>query len=143
MRKQQEERQKKKMRRKKRREYPWDIHYITDTGKHGMIDAHTHGLNDFNSPELQFVLSYPASIVGGILNEIGEMIRNGQEFSDGDIIRGISYLTCDIMLKQTTDVYGAPVLRIIIPDGSFRWPEDSDEYPYCEQYKSPYASKKN
>lgn len=105
----------------------------------GMCDAHTHGLNACGSLELQFVLDcYPPETIAWLLNGISRRICAGERFSDGDLIEGFTDDGASLRVFQTTDTEGKPILRIIVPDGDFRFPEESDEYPYCLQLMSPY-----
>ena len=131
--------------------YDWMIHIVADgtpcevCGEAhadqfygGMCDAHTHGLDKYGSLELQFVLAYPPESICYILNSVGENIRNGLMLEDGMTIDGLFEDGAKLKVFKTTAESGKPVFRLIMPDGEFRWPEDSDEYPYCLQYKSPY-----
>ena len=43
-----------------------------------------------------------------------------------------------VRLDLRKDHHGENVFRVVLPDGKFRMPEDSDEYPYNMQSKSPY-----
>ena len=53
--------------------FPWIIHAVKDhTLKRGMIDAHTHGLSNYGSLELQFVLDCDDGIIAYILNTVGK-----------------------------------------------------------------------
>ena len=118
--------------------YDWKIHIVDDMCLFpGMVDAHTHGLDKYDSPELQFVLSYPPEYIGGILNELGEKISAGEKLKDGDIVT-VSVLACELKIFKTEDCCGKPILRIIVPDGIYNWPEESTEYPYNMQLTSPY-----
>lgn len=116
----------------------WKIHCVAgEKLLPGMVDAHTHGLNKYNHLELQFVLAYPTKYIGAILNEIGKKISKGKKLKEGELIR-VSVLSCDLKVVKTTDAFDEPIFRIIIPDEKYKWPEDSEEYPYNMQLKSPY-----
>ena len=119
--------------------YAWEIHLVKDDGmKEGMCDAHTHGLNEFGSLEIQFVLSYPANMIGYILNEVGTRIKNGLVLEDGMLIEGVCDDEAKLKAYKTQDCFGEEIYRLIMPDGKFKYPEDSKEWPYNLQYESPY-----
>ena len=131
--------------------YDWTIHYVADevmceecgeftedVFRPGMADIHTHGLTKYESPELQIVLALPVEQAGWILNAVGEKIQKGLVLYNGMLLDWI----CDgVMLKafRTADCEGNAVFRIIIPDEKFRFPEDSTQHPYCDQYEDPYV----
>lgn len=126
----------------------WDIHLITNSEEEtafmaGMCDAHTHGLDKYGSLEIQFVLAYPTPMIGHILNEIGARVANGERLSDGSLLKGICDDEAELKVYETTDVFGEPILRIIMPDGEFKYPEESTEYPYNMQYENPYIGVEN
>lgn len=124
--------------------YPWKIHYVKDeTLRDGMCDAHTHGLDAFGSLEIQFVLDYPTEAIAYLLNEVGEAIRRGLILEDGIEIEGLCDDGAIIKVYETVDDLGDAIFRLIMPDKEFRYPEDSDEYPYNMQYDSPYLSMLN
>ena len=108
----------------------------------GMCDAHTHGLDEYGSPELQLVLDVEPSLIGYILNTVGDMVRDGLVLKDRMEIKGL--FEGDVGLKTffTKNVSGKRVCRLIIPDTQFKYPEESEEYPYNMQYDSPYKETK-
>lgn len=103
----------------------------------GMIDAHTLGLSEFGSPEIQFVLVCPHSMASAILKEVGRKIADGLTLEDGMCLSGLENLRSKVMVWETKDRNGEKVFRLIVADGegSFR----SGDWPYSEQYKSPYV----
>ena len=104
-----------------------------------MCDVHTHGMNKNGLVELQMVLEYPKEAIAYIVNTGSDRIISGEiAEKDGVIIEGIFEDGAKIRLNECIDAYGEKVFRIMIPDGKFRMPEDSDEYPYNLQDKSPY-----
>lgn len=126
-----------------KKEYSWTIHLVTEEPDKpifhpGMCDAHTHGLDKYGSKEIQFVLGFSPQNIGYILNTVGEMVRDGLKLHDGMYIENICADEAKIKVFETKDVFGDPVFRLIMPDGEFKYPEDSEEYPYNLQYISPY-----
>ena len=124
-------------------EITWKIHFVLEENvfKNGMCDAHTHGLDKYGHKELQFVLLYPIDDIGFILNTVGGWIADGRVLKDGDMIEGLTTDGAKLLVYETKDKFGDSVLRLIMPDGEFRYPEESTEYPYSEQYNSPYLNK--
>lgn len=114
----------------------WIVHYVgngiecAECGKiedcfpQYVCDAHTHGMNRYNHLEFQVIIAYGLQETGRLLNEMGFKVQNGQRFKDGDRISGL-YLDCDILIKQTCDCDGKPILRLVIPDKDNKLPEDS------------------
>jgi hypothetical protein len=59
-------------------------------------------------------------------------VQNGEKFKAGDMVSGI-FLDCDIRLDEFEEC-DRKVLRVIIPDGKNRFPEDpACDYPYSFQ----------
>lgn len=114
----------------------WIVHYVgngvpcDECGKvedcfpEYICDAHTHGMNKYGHLEFQVVIAYGLQETGRLLNEMGFKVMCGERFKDGDRISGL-YLDCDIIIKQTFDYYGKPILRLVIPDKENRLPTDS------------------
>ena len=70
--------------------------------------------------------------IGYILNTLGMRVQNGEKFKAGDMVSGI-FLDCDIRLDEFEEC-DRKVLRVIIPDGKNRFPEDPNcDYPYSFQ----------
>lgn len=105
----------------------------------GMCDAHTHGMEKKGFTELQMVLAYPDEYIAYIINTVADRIMSGKVVEeDGKIVENIFEDGAGVRLDRNVDSFGDDVFRIIIPDGKFRMPEDSDEYPYNLQDESPY-----
>ena len=67
-----------------------------------------------------------------ILNTLGMRVKNGERFKAGDMVSGI-FLDCDVRLDEFQEC-DRKVLRVIIPDGKNRFPEDpACDYPYSFQ----------
>jgi len=124
--------------------YEWVIHgignhYICDECRkagHGFFpqscNFHTHGMERYGHKDFQMVLAYPVGEICRILNTLGERVRDGERFKDGDLISGI-YLDCDVRVTEFEET-GRTVLRVIIPDKHNRFPEDPDcLFPYTVQ----------
>jgi hypothetical protein len=103
--------------------YGFYVHFIHD---HIPQDYHTHGLvESFNHLDVQIVLSIPNDIAMYILHSFVALLKKGDRFRDGDIVKGILANDYDIKLWQTVET-GRPVLRMLLPDKSGRFPDDSD-----------------
>ena len=116
----------------------WDIHIVL-SDRPGMCDAHTHGLDKYGSKEIQFVIFGPPEVIGGLLNEVGEAISKGLKLHDGMFLYGFCDDGAKLKVYETVDCFGEPIYRLIMPDAEFKYPEDSNEEPYCWQYESPYV----
>lgn len=96
-----------------------------------LCDNHTHGLTKYWNRELQLVLKLSNEETMYILNTIGKMMQKGARFQAGDLIAGV-YEDCMVRLDEFWDSGAGgrqkKILRVIIPDGKNRWPED----PKCE-----------
>lgn len=90
-------------------------------------NAHTHGMERYGHPDFQIVLSLPPREIGRILNTLGRRVQDGERFCHGRYVSGI-YADCDIRLDEFQET-GRDVLRVIIPDRHYRFPED----PQCEE----------
>lgn len=101
-------------------------------------DCHSHGIIERYGAkyEFQIVLAYPIHEVGYILNELGYRVRAGEIFQPGDLVEGI-FEDCPVRLDKFTDSNGRPILRVIIPDGDNRWPEDPKCNPTYQLQRLP------
>lgn len=113
------------------KEMNWIIHYVIDTiGPGGIINAHTHGMEQYKHYDFQVVLNFPKEHIAYLLNSMGKRVQNGEKFSPGDLVTGI-YEDCPIRLDLYRET-GRDVLRIIIPDRHNQFPES----PTCDpKYK--------
>ena len=132
----------------------WVFHYVTNNapcsicGKEEkafpkfICDAHTHGMYQYGHEEFQVVIDCGPQEVGRLLNAMGDEVKSGEKFKDGELVKGL-YLDCDVRLQEMPDTNGKPLLRLIIPDKQNRWPENAD-YPYnLQSFATPllYAMK--
>ena len=116
----------------------WIIHLVAngacdECGKEGTgflpyaCNAHTHGMEKYGHLDFQIVLSLPPREIARILNTLGCRVQDGERFCHGRYVSGI-YADCDIRLDEFQET-GRKVLRVIIPDRHYRFPED----PQCEE----------
>ena len=125
-------------------EIDWIIHmigngvYCAECGKvensfpEYICNAHTHGMAKYHHPDFQMVIHTKPELMGYVLNEFGIRVQSGQQFKAGDLVEGI-FLDCQVRLDEFEEC-GRKVLRVIIPDGKNRFPEDpACDYPYSFQ----------
>ena len=125
-------------------EIDWVIHFIgngvfcPDCGKiengfpHYICNAHTHGMEKYGHPDFQVVIHMSTQNIGYVLNLLGLRVQAGERFSAGDLVRGI-FEDCPVRLDAFEET-GRQVLRVVIPDGKNRFPEDPNcDYPYSFQ----------
>ena len=125
-------------------EIDWVIHmignsvYCAECGKventfpEYICNAHTHGMGKYGHLDFQMVIHTDPKLMGYVLNEFGLRVQSGQQFKAGDMVEGI-FLDCSVRLDEF-DECGRKVLRVIIPDGKNRFPEDpACDYPYSFQ----------
>lgn len=124
----------------------WIIHFVADSACHlcgdnhshfkpNLCNYHTHGMRElYNHPEFQIVLNIDFNAAGYLLNSLGLLVKEGRRFKAGETVSGIGL--CDLTLFEAVD-NGKPVLRVILPDPSYRLPNDENcDYPYNLQYLS-------
>ena len=104
----------------------WMIHQVFD--EHS-ADYHTHGLNKYNSLELEINLPIEKELAMYILNEIGlEMANKKRELKDGDIIEEIVNVKLAVVKTRgvRSDAHKGEesVFRIILPDENLKFPWD-------------------
>lgn len=121
----------------------WEIHYVSNSApciREGRVeksfpehicDAHTHGMNRYGHLEFQVVIDYGPRNIGYLLNTMGYRVKAGETFRNGDLVKGL-LKNYDVQIRQMTDSTGEPVLRLVIPDKQYRWPENA-EPPYQYQ----------
>ena len=105
-------------------------------------NCHTHGMERYNHPDFQLVLSLPDEEIGRILNTLGLRVQDGERFHNGDLVEGI-YLDCPVRLQEFAEC-DRTILRVVIPDKHNRFPEDTNcEYPYTLQiFDTEFLSRK-
>ena len=82
--------------------------------------------------DFQMVLQASQQEICYVLNTLGNRVRAGEKFHEGDLVYGI-YEDCPIRLDAFQEC-DRTVLRVIIPDGQNRFPEDKHcKYPYSLQ----------
>jgi len=112
------------------KKYDWNIHYVIDSrGPGGIVNSHTHGMEEYDHLDFQLVLNVKQEEIGRLLNTMGLRVQNGEKFKAGDMVKDL-YLDCDVRLDLFYET-GRSVLRLIVPDANNFFPED----PKC---KEPY-----
>lgn len=97
-----------------------------------ICNAHTHGMENYGHPDFQLVIHMPQEDMKYILNTFGLRVQAGERFKAGDLVEGI-FLDCSVRLDEAWES-GRKVLRVVIPDGKNRFPEDAGcVYPYSFQ----------
>ena len=105
---------------------------VENTFPEYICNAHTHGMGKYGHLDFQMVIHTNPKLMGYVLNEFGLRVQSGQQFKAGDMVEGI-FLDCPVRLDEF-DECGRKVLRVIIPDGKNRFPEDpACDYPYSFQ----------
>ena len=127
----------------KKAKVDWYIHYlangtlcscgrIENSFPECLCNAHTHGMNKYNHKDFQIVLDTDAETIGYLLNTMGLRVQAGERFSNGDIVSGL-FEDCDVRLLEVPEG-DRTVLRLVIPDGKNRFPDDhACDYPYNQQ----------
>lgn len=129
---------------KKKNQVDWIIHLVANGEaceccgevENGFLDyacnAHTHGMEKYNHPDFQMVLRYSNEDICSILNELGLRVQAGERFHAGQYVSGI-FTDCDVRLDEFEET-GRTVLRVMIPDGKNRFPDDkSCDAPFTLQ----------
>lgn len=122
----------------------WIIHLVAngvvceDCGKvencfpEYICNAHTHGMDKYDHMDFQMVLQIPREDICYILNTFGKRVQAGEQFHAGEMVTGI-FQDCPVRLDAFQEC-NRTVLRVIIPDGDNRFPEDPEcKYPYSFQ----------
>ncbi|EQB4340873.1 DUF4262 domain-containing protein [Clostridium botulinum] len=116
------------------KEPTWIIHGVCDKDKDTVV-YHTHGLEEYNSLELELNLSLEQKQAMRFLNLIGLKIANGIGFKDGDSDNSI--FNCEVFFKEVDGIYrngNRRMLRVILPDPNFKFPwENGCAEPYKSQ----------
>ncbi len=97
-----------------------------------ICNAHTHGMARYDHMDFQMVLQASPQIIGYVLNTLGARVRSSERFKAGDMVDRI-FEDCQVRLDEFQEC-NRTVLRVIIPDGQNRFPEDKHrKYPYSFQ----------
>ncbi|MDR0287809.1 MAG: DUF4262 domain-containing protein [Clostridiales bacterium] len=114
---------------KAKKEVDWIIHMVI--GEYcpgGIINSHTHGMEQYKHPNFQLVLPLNKEQIMMILNTICLEVQDGRRFCPGKYSGEI--FSCDFRLEIYRET-GPDLLRLIFPDPKMWFPED----PLCE---APY-----
>lgn len=101
----------------------WTIHAVNDPDNDRQSNIHTHGMVQYDHPDIQLSLYIDPFSGGQILNLIGEMIFNGRKFQDGDYIEDVFQTKAPVYIMNAEET-GRGVLRVIIPDDNGYYPWD-------------------
>ena len=92
---------------------------------------HTIGMERYDHPDFQLVLNCDMGTACTILNTFGDYVRAGRRFNSDECVSDI--FNCDVHIK-TFKHNGRNVLRVIIPDGNFIYPDEEECDPgFCFQ----------
>lgn len=109
------------MKENKESEVTWVIHMVSD--KDTPMTYHTHGLDDYDSLELEINLNIEPKLAKYILNDIGLKIKDGLRLSDHYVLTEV--VTIPLVVRRTKAVHSdTMVYRIIIPDHNHNNPWD-------------------
>ena len=110
------------------KDYTWIIHLVEgDFYRPCLCNAHTHGMGEFGHPDFQIVMNVGPELIGYILNELGDRVRNGEIFYPGNTVTDVIEEPFTLRLASFEET-GRSVLRVLIPDENGRFPED----PECD-----------
>ena len=119
----------------------WIIHGVLDNGsfKPYRCDFHTHGLDKYDSKELQLTIAINPQTACFTINSIGLLIRNGEKFQAGDKIFGLyDDPEMSIGFIDAKDSAYKDVLRICLPDKNGKVFPNEAEGIFKEQGTDPY-----
>lgn len=105
----------------------WFVGYYPCLGPFGFRNSYTIGMAKYGHLEFQMLLNMHTDMIKYTLNTLGCRVRDGEVFVEGQIITDL-FDGANARLDKAVEG-GRPVLRVIIPDPQFRWPED----PLCEE----------
>lgn len=104
------------------KKFDWEIHNVVDNP----ISFHTHGLDKYDSLEIEIVLPLHLKEGASFCNCIGAAIAEGLKIEDGLMVEGLFNLP--IYFFKTMPIHGdKEVFRAIFPDenGFFPWEEEN------------------
>ena len=111
----------------------WVIHMVVgDYGLGGIVNSHTHGMDNYNHMDFQLVLPLGKEQTMSLLNTICFEVQNGKRFAPG-YYQSETVYSCAFRLELFCET-GRSVLRLIFPDPNMYFPEEFDcEHPYKYQ----------
>lgn len=113
----------------------WIIHFVIPDENNipNSINAHTHGLEGHNHPELMTVLALDSEVSGAIMNNLGLRILDGERFDEEKIYTNIIQNELPVKIVKAV-VSGHENCVIIFPDEDGKLPGDEGcKYPYSKQ----------
>jgi len=93
----------------------WLIHFVTEPDGLGLVNVHTHNIDNFlGHPDFQIVYPLEPNVAGGILHGLVDKIKEGSKFKEGDEANGIlKGMPVGFMAVKEGNRF---VLRVILPD---------------------------
>lgn len=106
-------------------QYGYVIHYVfpEEGSDEVLLDCHTHGLKEnFNHIDLQIVLPIPTEVIGGIIHQMTESIKEGESFEN--LVMSERVIRDYPVQLVKIDTGDREVLRIVLPDVNGKFPGD-------------------
>lgn len=115
------------------------VHVVFDDK--GSINAHTHGLENFDHLNFQVVVPLPENVLNGIFVGLVDLVKSGEKFKHNQKVDGVIKNYQVKLFKTKED--GRDVLRVILPDPDGNLDINkihkkySYQYPKDENWKWP------
>ncbi len=116
------------------KDHGWFTHFVgNDENTKTGLNAHTHGLENYDHLNLQMVFPIEPRVIQNILHNIIARIKDGEKFKHGDIVEKVlgNGYKCKLIETQES---GRSVLRLILPDVD----GNLDQETIAETFKAQY-----
>lgn len=117
------------------KKHGWLIHFVTEPDSLGLVNVHTHNINNFlGHPDFQIAYPLEPNVAGGILHGLVDKIKKGSKFKEGDETDGIlKGMPVGFFAVKEGNRY---VLRVILPDANGVVARDRIAEPFNLQFKT-------
>ena len=105
------------------------------------INAHTHGLEQYDHLDFQIVLGLPERTIQNIFKDLVDLVKSGQKLHHGQKLENIirNFPIKLISAKESN----RDVLRVVFPDTSGNIDEENMSNEYVWQYHGSISSSKS
>ena len=117
---------------KKENKRDWIVHVVPDVYDNsplleGMINYHTHGLEEYGLTNLSVIMdnTYSTEIIGNFINTVADMMVDGEVFSK-DFIHSFDSEFPFLFKMYETTCFGEKTIRLILSDKKKEFPDLGD-----------------
>lgn len=121
-------------------EFGWAVRHVgAGTAKGEAAFTYTVGLTAMQHPEV-VVTGLPSDVAKAFLNQIGQDVRGGKQFSAGQITDSLTTPAAPVVFIPADDVRGLTAVAQVygrVEALQMVWPDSKGRLPWVEGYRNP------